>query len=46
MWFKILVACVPAAVIGLLFDEKLEELFYNYKVVSIMLILFGILLSQ
>lgn len=43
MWFKILVACVPAAVIGLLFDEKLEELFYNYKVVSIMLILFGIL---
>lgn len=43
MWFKILVACVPAAVIGILFDEKFNELFYNYQTVSIMLILFGIL---
>lgn len=43
LWFKILVACVPAAVIGLLFDDILEELFYNYKVVAAMLIIFGIL---
>ena len=43
MWFKVLVACVPAGIVGILFDEKLDELFYNYKVVSIMLILFGIL---
>ena len=43
MWFKILVACVPAGVIGILFDDELDRLFYNYKVVSIMLILFGIL---
>ena len=43
LWFKILVACVPAAVIGLLFDDILEELFYNYKVVATMLIIFGIL---
>lgn len=42
LWFKILVACVPAAVIGLLFDEQLEALFYNYQTVSIALIVFGI----
>lgn len=42
MWFKVLVSCVPAAVVGLLFDEKLEEWFYNWQTVSIMLILVGI----
>ena len=29
LWFKIIVACVPAAVVGLLFDEFFESLFYN-----------------
>ncbi len=43
MWLKIFVACIPAAVVGLLFDDLLNELFYNYQTVSIMLILFGIL---
>lgn len=43
MWFKVLVACIPAGIIGLFFDEKLEELFYNYQTVSIALIVFGIL---
>lgn len=43
MWYKIIVACVPAAVIGLLFDDKINELFYNYQTVAIMLIIFGIL---
>ncbi len=42
LWFHILVSCIPAAVIGLLFDEQLEALFYNYQTVAIMLILFGI----
>jgi undecaprenyl-diphosphatase len=42
MWFKILVACLPAAVVGVLFDDFLDELFYNWVCVSIMLILFGI----
>ncbi len=42
MWFKVLVACVPAAVIGLLFDEKFNELFYNSWTVAIALIVFGI----
>lgn len=43
MWFKILIACVPAAIVGLLFDDQLNALFYNPTTVSIMLILFGIL---
>ena len=43
MWFKILVACVPAAVIGLLYDDVLNELFYNYQTVAMALIIFGIL---
>ncbi len=42
LWFHILVSCVPAAVVGLLFDELFEELFYNYQTVAVMLILFGI----
>lgn len=43
MWVKIAVACVPAAVVGLLFSDELNELFYNYTTVAIMLILFGVL---
>lgn len=42
MWFKIVVACVPAAIVGLLFDEILEKYLYNPITVAVMLILFGI----
>lgn len=43
MWFKILVSCVPAAIIGILWDDEFTALFYNYQTVAIMLILFGVL---
>lgn len=43
LWFKIVVACLPAAVIGLLFDDKIDALFYNYQTVSVMLIIYGVL---
>lgn len=43
MWFKVLVSCVPAAVVGLLFDDKIDELFYNWYTVAIALIVFGVL---
>ncbi|MBU3189999.1 undecaprenyl-diphosphate phosphatase [Clostridium bowmanii] len=43
LWFKILVACVPAAIIGLLFDDKINALFYNYQTVAVTLILYGVL---
>lgn len=42
LWFKILVACVPAAVIGVFFDDFFEAMFYRYEVVAIALIVFGI----
>ena len=42
LWGKILVACVPAAIVGVLFDEVFEKLFYNYVCVAIALIVFGI----
>ena len=43
MWFKIIAACIPAAVVGVLFDDQLNELFYNPPTVAIALIVFGIL---
>jgi len=42
LWFKILVSCVPAAVIGILFDEVFERLFYNPVCIAIALIVFGV----
>ncbi|MBP5246170.1 MAG: undecaprenyl-diphosphate phosphatase [Clostridiales bacterium] len=41
LWFKILIACIPAAVVGLLLDDYMENL-ENWKVVSAMLIVYGI----
>ena len=43
MWGKILVASIPAGVIGILFDDLFTAWFYNYQTVAIMLILFGVL---
>ena len=43
LWGKILVACVPAAVIGIFFDDWIEENFFNSTVVAVMLILYGII---
>ncbi len=42
LWFKVLVAVLPAAVIGLPLDDTLDALFYNYQTVAVMLILYGI----
>ncbi len=42
LWLKILVACIPAAIIGLLFDEQLDALFYHWYVVAGALIVFGV----
>lgn len=42
MWFKIVAACIPAAIVGILFDEILEKYLYNPITVAVMLILFGI----
>lgn len=43
MWVKIVIACVPAAIVGLLFDDQIDALFYNFQTVAIALIVFGVL---
>ena len=43
LWLKILTACLPAAIIGLLYDDKIEAQFYNYQTVAVTLILYGVL---
>ena len=43
LWFKVLVGCIPAGIIGILFDDLITELFYNPMTVAIMLIVYGIL---
>lgn len=41
LWCKVLAACLPAAIIGVLFDDILDELFFNPFTVAFMLILYG-----
>ena len=43
LWGKIIVACLPAAVIGILFNDWMEEHFFTPEVVAITLILYGVL---
>jgi len=43
LWYKIVVACVPAGIIGILFDDMIDKYLYNYQVVALTLILYGIL---
>ena len=42
LWLKVLVACIPAAVVGILFDDWIDEHFYNAIVVGTMLIVVGV----
>ncbi len=42
MWVKIAAACIPAAVVGIFFDDMIDEYFYNEITVAIALIIFGI----
>jgi len=43
LWYKIIVACIPAGIIGLLYDDLIDAKFYNYQTVAITLILYGVL---
>lgn len=42
LWGKVLVACLPAAVLGLLFDDILEEYLHTPLIIALMLILYGV----
>lgn len=43
LWGKVIVGVLPAAVIGLLFDDILNEIFYNPTTVTVTLIVYGVL---
>lgn len=43
LWFKVIAAVLPAAVIGIPFDDVIDELFYNYQTVALTLIVYGVL---
>ena len=43
LWYKVIFACIPAAVIGLAFNKYMEEHFMNAQVVAFTLILYGVL---
>ncbi|MCD7934401.1 MAG: undecaprenyl-diphosphate phosphatase [Oscillospiraceae bacterium] len=43
LWLKIIIACIPAMVIGLPLDDWMEEHLYNATVVALMLIFYGVL---
>ena len=42
LWFKVIVAVIPSAVLGLLLDDWMDAHLYNYVVVAIALIFYGI----
>ncbi len=42
LWGKVLVACLPAAIVGLLFDDLLEQYLHTPLVIALMLILYGV----
>ena len=43
LWIKIVISCLPAAVIGILFEDVFDRLFYNATSVALALIIFGVL---
>ncbi len=43
IWLKVIIATIPAAIIGYLFDDKINALLFNYKTVAVMLILYGLI---
>lgn len=43
LWFKVAVAAVPAAIVGLLFDDIIDTFLYNPTTVAIALIVYGVL---
>ena len=43
LWYKVILACLPAAVIGLMFNKYMEEHFMTAPVVATTLIFYGIM---
>ena len=44
LWAKVIVAIIPSGVIGVLFEDKIDELFFNPTTVAIALIVYGVIM--
>ncbi len=42
LWFKVIVGIIPAGIVGVLFDDWLNDHLYNYVTVAVALIVYGI----
>lgn len=43
IWIKVIIGCVPAGVVGLVFDDWIDKTLYHWYVVALMLIIYGVL---
>ena len=43
IWIKVIIGCVPAGVVGLLFDDWIDKTLYHWYVVALTLIIYGVL---
>ena len=43
LWIKVLIAVIPSGVVGILFEDKIDELFFNPTTLSIALIIYGVI---
>nr|WP_312578818.1 undecaprenyl-diphosphate phosphatase [Sedimentibacter sp.] len=44
LWVKVIIAIIPSGIVGLLFDDKIDEMFYNPVTVALALIVYGIIM--
>ncbi|MFA9424581.1 MAG: undecaprenyl-diphosphate phosphatase [Sedimentibacter sp.] len=44
LWFKVIVAVIPSGVIGILFEDQIDKLFFNPVTVALALIVYGIIM--
>lgn len=44
LWIKVIIAIIPSGIIGVLFEDKIDALFFNSTVVAIALIVYGIIM--
>lgn len=42
IWAKVIIGIIPVGIIGVLFEDKVTELFYNWKTVAVTLIVYGV----
>lgn len=44
LWMKVIIAIIPSGIVGVLYDDKINELFYNPVTVALALIVYGIIM--